>query len=71
MPTQKDLILSYLQQGFTLTPLQALHQFGCFRLSAVIFNLRAEGYSIESKLVRNSNNKKFAQYKLIKTDELF
>ena len=32
--SQKDRILDYLMEGHSLTPLEALNLFGCFRLGA-------------------------------------
>ena len=49
--TQNQRILDYLKSGKTLTPLIALEKFGCFRLSARIFNLREEGHAIITKNV--------------------
>ena len=39
--TQERMILDHLKKGMKLTPREALEKFGCFRLSARIFNLRA------------------------------
>ena len=61
--TQQEKILYDLLKGRTITPLEALQKYGCFRLSAVIFDLKKEGHIIETKMVSNGN-KKFAQYKL-------
>ena len=41
-------ILTYLQSGRSLTPLEALDLFGCMRLGARIWELKGEGYDIES-----------------------
>ena len=46
--TQRNDILTYLQSGRSLTPLKALDLFGCMRLGARIWDLKAEGYPIES-----------------------
>ena len=62
LPPQTKEILSYLQEGNTLTPIEALTKFGCFRLGARIWDLRNAGYNIEKKMV--GDKKKFAQYKL-------
>ena len=37
--SQNDNILSYLKKGKKLDPMKALKLFGCFRLSARIFDL--------------------------------
>ena len=49
---QNAKVLSYLRRGGRLTPKDALHMFGCFRLSARIFNLREAGWSIETEYLR-------------------
>ena len=63
--SQKENILEYLQIGNKITPLEALYQFGSFRLSAIIFELRQEGYNIitHNKTV---DGKTFAEYELVK-----
>lgn len=61
--SQIDAIRAYLLRGKPITPLQALNLFGCFRLAAVIFNLRAEGFTIETEMVY-SGEKKWASYTL-------
>ena len=38
--TQNLQILSYLKKGKPITPLEALEKFGCWRLSARIYDLR-------------------------------
>ena len=49
METQNNLILGDLLEGKIVSPLGALNDHGCFRLSARIYDLRKEGYPIESK----------------------
>ena len=63
--SQKGNILEYLEIGNKITPLEALYQFGSFRLSAIIFELRQEGYNIitHNKTV---DGKTFAEYELQK-----
>lgn len=63
--SQKENVLEYLQRGNKITPLEALYQFGSFRLSAIIFELRQEGYNIitHNKTV---DGKTFAEYELVK-----
>lgn len=61
--TQIDGIRAHLLKGSPITPMQALKLFGCFRLAAVIFNLRAEGLTIETEMVY-SGEKKWASYRL-------
>lgn len=60
---QNERILRHLRSGKTLTPLQALHRFGCLRLSGRIYELRALGHGIASALVKR-NGKRIAQYRM-------
>jgi len=62
--TQNQRILDYLKSGKKLTPLVALEKFGCFRLSARIFNLREQGNAIITKNVTRKG-KTFAEYSLM------
>lgn len=61
--SQIDDVRAYLLRGKALTPIQALNLFGCFRLAAVIFNLREEGFTIETEMVHRKG-KKWASYTL-------
>jgi len=56
-------ILTHLQNGRSLTPLEALNEFGCFRLAAHIESLRKDGHKIFTHMV-NENGKKYAKYTL-------
>ena len=49
--SQHDAILETLKLGRALTPLDALRDFGCFRLGARIYDLKREGYRINRKMV--------------------
>lgn len=48
--SQIALILNHLLSGEEITPLEALNKFGCLRLGAVIFNLKKEGYKINTRI---------------------
>jgi hypothetical protein len=61
MKTQKQQIRAYLTKGKSITPIDALNKFGCFRLSARIADLRDEGLNIATKYV-TKGNKTFASY---------
>ena len=61
MKTQEENILSHLESGKHLTPLDALDLYGCFRLASRVFDLRKAGHSILMKSVTN-NGKTFASY---------
>ena len=61
--TQRNDILTYLQSGRSLTPLKALDLFGCMRLGARIWELKAEGYDIEARTL-DVGGKYVASYSL-------
>ena len=61
--TQKEAILRHLQSGKTITPLEALNLYGCYRLGARIWELRDEGYKIQSETVKQGK-KTFSSYRL-------
>jgi hypothetical protein len=61
--SQNALIKGWLLNGKSITPLDALNMFGCFRLSARIANLRDEGLPIVTDMV-TINDKRIAKYYL-------
>jgi hypothetical protein len=61
MRTQSQKVLSHLQRGKPLTPIQALSRFGVFRLAARIGELRAAGHDINSRTVKRGG-KRYAAY---------
>jgi len=63
MQSQEFQILRELKRGKKLTPLDALHCFGCFRLGARIYDLKEKGYDIITETV-TENGKRFARYSL-------
>lgn len=66
--TQNDRIEMALRNGEALTPLDALRRFGCLRLGARIFELRANGVPIEKRIVAvdtaNGDGAHVAEYRL-------
>jgi|TARA_R100001480_G_C4736690_1_gene181588 hypothetical protein len=69
--SQANNILAHLLEGHSITPLDALQQYGCFRLAPVIHVLRKQGYRISTETVSNKRNgKKFASYKLEKNSPM-
>lgn len=60
---QRNRILEYLQEHGSITPMDALRDIGCFRLSARIYDLKKLGWNIETTIIRYSD-KKYALYTL-------
>ena len=48
-PSQKQMVLGHLLENGSITPDYAWTHYGCYRLGAVIFTLRNEGYDIETQ----------------------
>ena len=61
-PSQKDLIRRHLRRQ-PISPLEALQEYGCFRLAARIAELREDGHNIETVQTKQ-NGKTFATYRL-------
>ena len=68
MKTQKEEILEYLRNNKKITILEAIYQLGVTRLSAVIYNLKKDGYNIETQMktikAKNGRKTSVAEYKL-------
>ena len=61
---QNNEIRNHLKNGLTLTPLQALRQYGCLRLSARIYDLKCEGMSIITTMIK-VGKKRVARYSVV------
>lgn len=61
--SQNQRILDFMLKGNSITPIDALRKFDCFRLAARIGNLRADNYPITMKLV-TKGKKTFASYSI-------
>lgn len=59
--SQHDAILNHLRKGFTITPLDALSEFGCMRLASRIHEIRQEGVKVNDKVI-TSGNARFKAY---------
>lgn len=59
--SQARQILEHLQEHKSISPLQALYQYGCFRLASRINELRELGYDIKTTMIK-TNGKRHANY---------
>lgn len=50
----KQRVLEYLLEHGTITPMDALNNFGCYRLGARIFDLRRDGHRIDTEIVHDT-----------------
>ena len=66
--TQCQLILEYIDEFGSITPLEAMRDIGCYRLSARISDLKKKGFPIETKketvLNRRGKQSRIARYSL-------
>ena len=63
--SQTALIKGWLLNGHSLTTLEALTMFRCFRLAARIVNLKNDGMPILTEMI-DIDGKRVARYSLIK-----
>ena len=68
--TQKEKVLRHLQEVGALTPVQAFFDYSIMRLATRIFELKEDGYKIETIMLKSENKfgepVRYAQYKLNK-----
>ena len=68
--TQKQKILRHLQEIGAITPVQAFFDYSIMRLATRIFELKEDGYDIETTILKSENKfgepVRYAQYKLTK-----
>ena len=62
--SQKNRILAYLKSGKSLTQMEALYKFGCFRLASRINDLRNDGLAVITDKIKLPNGKMVACYHL-------
>lgn len=64
--THQTQVLTHLKNGKTLSQAEAINEYDCFRLSAVIDRLRKQGYNIVTHAEPNLHNKgTHARYELV------
>lgn len=66
--TQYDRVLDHLLKNKKLSQKQAINLYGAYRLSAIIYNLRKDGYNISTNFKSGKNRfgdtVSWAEYKL-------
>lgn len=65
MNRQNQMILNHLKSRGQITPLEALNKYGCFRLAARIFDLKAAGNNIGKIMIDVGQDRRVASYYLI------
>ena len=61
--SQTKQIRAWLESGKSITPVEALKHFGCFRLSGRIYDLKERGMNITTTMV-DDGDKRFAKYSM-------
>lgn len=59
--TQTEQIRAHLLKHNSITPMEALQKFKCFRLAARIHDLKERGFSVQTVMVER-HGKHFAKY---------
>ena len=62
MESQNKQIKKHLEDGHTITAIEALERFKCFRLASRITDLKQSGVPIESQFIELQNGKRVKEY---------
>lgn len=62
--SQCNQIAEWLQQGYSITSLEALNRFGCMRLASRIHDLRERGMDITACKIKTNTGKWVTEYVL-------
>ena len=62
MENQTKMIKAHLDEGNSITPIEALNKFYCFRLAARMHDLKESGYPFMKEMVTVGNGKRVAEY---------
>ena len=71
--SQKKMVLDYIAEFGSITPLDAFRDLGITRLSAIVFRLKGEGHDIDRAIEmgksRFGNRTRYARYSFGKGEE--
>lgn len=66
MVSQKSMVLDYMEEFGSITPIDAFRDLGITRLSAIVLNLKEEGHDIDKVIEtgknRFGNRTRYARY---------
>ena len=62
--TKKKMIEKYLIQNGSISSLEAINNFWATRLSAIIYNLKAEGWQFDTTMEKHPTGSHYARYSL-------
>lgn len=60
--SQQQRVREHLLSGKSITPIEALNRYGCFRLSAIILELRNAPYDMRIRTDREDNTNNSGQH---------
>lgn len=73
MVSQKSMVLDYMEEFGSITPIDAFRDLGITRLSAIVFNLNEEGHDIDKVIEtgknRFGNRTRYARYSFGKGED--
>ena len=61
--TQETKILNFMLKGNSITPIEALRKFNCWRLSGRIFDLRYQNFPIITTMI-TKGKRTYASYSI-------
>lgn len=62
--TQTQLIQKHLEDGKSISALEALNLFGCLRLASRIYDIKQLGLNIQKEMI-TKNGASFSSYSLV------
>ena len=66
--SQCEKILAYINENGSITPLDALREFGCMRLASRVNDLKRAGYAIisemETKINKHGDIVRYSRYRM-------
>lgn len=73
MVSQKQMVLDYIMEFGSITPIDALRDLGVTRLAAKVFELKKDGHDIDKVIEtgknRFGNRTRYARYSLVKGED--
>jgi len=62
--SQREQVIMHLDAWYSITPQEAISLYGIYRLAAIIFNLKKEGYKIKKDMHYTGRKRRYAEYYL-------
>lgn len=69
---QREMILRFMTEYGSITPVDAMREFGCMRLASRISEIRKDGYDVRKVLEKDVNRfgdtVRYARYSLVEKE---